>query len=52
MIKKGCMINLGIFIVAMIALVYGADFVVNQSEKIAKHFGISDFINRNSAAEA
>lgn len=33
-----------IFIVSMGALIYGADFIVEQSEKIALHFDISPFI--------
>jgi cation:H+ antiporter len=33
-----------IFIVSMGALIYGADFIIEQSEKIALHFGISAFI--------
>ena len=33
-----------IFIVSMGALIYGADFIVEQSEKIALHFGISPFV--------
>ena len=33
-----------IFIVAMSALIYGADFIIEESEKIALHFDISPFI--------
>jgi len=33
-----------IFIVSMAALIYGADFIIEQSEKIALHFNISAFI--------
>ncbi|MBD3842228.1 MAG: calcium/sodium antiporter, partial [Campylobacterales bacterium] len=33
-----------IFVVAMSALIYGADFIIEQSEKIALHFGISPFM--------
>lgn len=33
-----------IFIVSMAALIYGADFIVEQSEKIALHFNISPFV--------
>jgi len=33
-----------IFIVAMGALIYGADFIIEQSEKIAHHFNISPFV--------
>ena len=33
-----------IFILAMGALIVGADFIVNQSERIAIHFGISEFV--------
>ena len=33
-----------IFIVSMAALIYGADFIVEQSEKIALHFDISPFV--------
>lgn len=33
-----------IFIIAMAALIYGADFIIEQSEKIALHFDISPFI--------
>lgn len=33
-----------IFIVSMAALIYGADFIIEQSEKIALHFNISSFI--------
>ena len=33
-----------IFIVAMAALIYGADFIIEQSEKIALHYNISSFV--------
>ncbi|QDF29387.1 calcium/sodium antiporter [Halarcobacter anaerophilus] len=33
-----------IFIVAMTALIYGADFIIAQSEKIALHYKISPFV--------
>ncbi len=33
-----------IFIVSMLALMYGAEFIINQSEKIAQHFNISSFV--------
>ncbi len=33
-----------IFIVAMAALIYGADFVIEESEKIALHYNISSFV--------
>jgi cation:H+ antiporter len=33
-----------IFIISMGALIYGADFIIEQSEKIALHFDISPFI--------
>ena len=33
-----------IFIVAMSALIYGADFIIKESERIALHFGISHFV--------
>ena len=33
-----------IFIVSMIALIYGAGFIINESEKIAKHYNISAFV--------
>ena len=33
-----------IFIIAMGALVFGADFIINQSERIALRFNISEFI--------
>jgi cation:H+ antiporter len=33
-----------IFIAAMSALIYGADFVIKESERIALHFNISHFI--------
>jgi len=33
-----------IFVVSMGALIYGADFIIEQSEKIALHYNISPFI--------
>lgn len=33
-----------IFVVSMAALVYGADFIIKQSEKIALHYKISPFV--------
>lgn len=33
-----------IFIVSMTALIYGADFIIQQSEKIALHYKISPFV--------
>lgn len=33
-----------IFIVSMTALIYGADFIIEQSEKIALHYKISPFV--------
>ena len=33
-----------IFTVAMAALIYGADFIIEQSEKIALHYNISHFV--------
>jgi cation:H+ antiporter len=33
-----------IFIVSMTALIYGADFIIHQSEKIAFHYNISPFV--------
>jgi len=33
-----------IFIVSMAALIYGADFVIEESEKIALHYKISSFV--------
>jgi len=33
-----------IFAISMGALIYGADFIINQSEKIALYFGISPFV--------
>jgi cation:H+ antiporter len=36
--------DIAIFIVSMAALIYGADFIIEQSEKIALHFNISAFI--------
>lgn len=36
--------DFAIFIVAMSALVYGADFIIKESERIALHFNISHFV--------
>jgi cation:H+ antiporter len=33
-----------IFIIAMSALIYGADFIIKESERIALHFNISQFV--------
>ena len=33
-----------IFVIAMGALVYGAGFVIKESERIALHFNISHFV--------
>ena len=33
-----------IFIIAMAALIYGADFVIKESERIALNFNISSFV--------
>ena len=33
-----------VFIVAMSALIYGADFIIKESERIALHFNISPFV--------
>jgi cation:H+ antiporter len=33
-----------IFVISMTALIYGADFIIEQSEKIALHFNISAFV--------
>lgn len=33
-----------IFTVAMAALIYGADFVINESQRIALHFNISHYV--------
>lgn len=33
-----------IFVVAMAALIYGADFIIKESERIALHFNISHFV--------
>lgn len=33
-----------IFFVAMVALIYGADFIIKESERIALHFNISHFV--------
>ncbi len=37
-------VDIVIFIVSMAALVKGADFVIDEAEKIAKHFGIPSFV--------
>ena len=36
--------DIGIFIAAMAALIYGADFIIKESERIALHFNISHFV--------
>jgi len=36
--------DFGIFIAAMAALIYGADFIIKESERIALHFNISHFV--------
>ena len=36
--------NFIIFLVAMSALIYGADFIIKESERIALHFNISHFV--------
>lgn len=36
--------DLIIFIAAMAALIYGADFIIKESERIALHFNISHFV--------
>jgi cation:H+ antiporter len=33
-----------VFFVAMVALIYGADFIIKESERIALHFDISHFV--------
>jgi len=33
-----------IFVISMAALVYGADYIIEQSEKIALHYNISSFV--------
>ena len=33
-----------IFVISMAALIKGADFIIKESEKIALHFGISEFV--------
>jgi len=33
-----------IFLISMTALIYGADFIIEQSEKIALHYNISPFV--------
>ncbi len=33
-----------IFVLSLAALIYGADFIINESERIALHFNISSFI--------
>ncbi len=38
------MINFAIFVVSMAALIYGADFIIKESEKIALKFDISHFV--------
>ena len=36
--------DLIIFTISMVALIYGADFVIKESERIALHFNISSFV--------
>jgi len=36
--------DFGIFLAAMAALIYGADFIIKESERIALHFKISHFV--------
>jgi len=36
--------DFGVFLVAMAALVFGADFIIKESERIALHFNISHFV--------
>ena len=38
------MIDFGIFVISMAALIYGADFIIKESEKIALHFNISHYV--------
>ncbi|WP_456485360.1 calcium/sodium antiporter [Hydrogenimonas sp.] len=38
------MIDSIIFVISMGALIWGADFIIRESERIALHFGISEFI--------
>jgi cation:H+ antiporter len=38
------MMDFVIFIAAMSALIYGADFIIKESERIALHFNISHFV--------
>ena len=33
-----------IFVISLTALIYGADFIINESERIALHFNISSFV--------
>ena len=33
-----------IFIISLGALIYGADFIINESERVALHFNISSFV--------
>ncbi|NPA74310.1 MAG: calcium/sodium antiporter [Epsilonproteobacteria bacterium] len=33
-----------IFVVSLASLIYGADFIINESERIALHFNISSFV--------
>lgn len=36
--------DIAIFVLAMSALIYGADFIIKESERIALHFNISHFV--------
>ena len=38
------MIDFGIFVISMAALIYGADFIIRESEKIALRFNISHYV--------
>jgi len=38
------MIEYIIFVVSLASLIYGADFIINESERIALHFNISSFV--------
>jgi cation:H+ antiporter len=35
--------DIAIFVVSLVVLIWGADLLIAQSEKIAKHFGLSEF---------
>ncbi len=38
------MIDFGIFVISMAALIYGADFIIKEAEKIALKFNISHYV--------